>query len=84
VESITIPEWRASDPQTRNHLAACGGGRPAQPSNEEGAETGFPLRMVLEACPDLLDCARDGIASWRDFQAIVATIRPMLGVSPSA
>jgi replication initiation protein RepC len=48
------------------------------------AETGFPLGMVLEACPDLLDYAKEGISSWREFQATVATIRPMLGVSPSA
>jgi replication initiation protein RepC len=51
---------------------------------EARMETGFPLGMVLEACPDILDYARDGIASWRDFLAAVALIRPMLGVSPSA
>jgi replication initiation protein RepC len=47
-------------------------------------EAGFPLGMVLEACPDILDYARDGISSWRDFLTAVALIRPMLGVSPSA
>ena len=44
----------------------------------------FPLGMVLDACPSLLDYARHGITNWRDFLATVAVIRPMLGVSPSA
>jgi replication initiation protein RepC len=57
---------------------------PPNPPTPKMAETGFPLGMVLEACPDLLDYAREGISSWRDFHATVATIRPMLGVSPSA
>ena len=44
----------------------------------------FPLGMVLNACPDLIDYARHGITNWRDFLATVAVIRPMLGISPSA
>ena len=40
--------------------------------------------MVLEACPDLLDYSRDGIAHWRDFQAAAMVVRGMLGISPSA
>ena len=45
----------------------------------------FPLGMVLEACPDILDYAKGGISHWRDFQAAVsAVVRPMLGISPSA
>ena len=44
----------------------------------------FPLGMVLEACPDLVDYARHGISHWRDFIATAAVIRPMLGISPSA
>jgi replication initiation protein RepC len=54
------------------------------PPATRAAETTFPLGMVLEACPDILDYARDGIASWRDFLVTAETIRPMLGVSPSA
>jgi replication initiation protein RepC len=57
---------------------------PAPRPAETRVETGFPLGMVLEACPDILDYARDGISSWRDFLTAVALIRPMLGVSPSA
>ena len=44
----------------------------------------FPLGMMLDACPDMLDYARSGITNWRDFHATVAVIRPMLGISPSA
>ena len=44
----------------------------------------FPLGMVLDACPDLIDYAKDGITSWRDFFATVAGVRPMLGISPTA
>ena len=44
----------------------------------------FPLEMVLDACPDLTDYARAGIGNWREFLVTVATVRPMLGISPSA
>ena len=44
----------------------------------------FPLGMVLEACPDIVDYAKGGISNWRDFQATAAVVRSMLGISPSA
>ena len=44
----------------------------------------FPLGMVLDACPDLIDYSRGGISNWRDFLATAAVVRPMLGISPSA
>ena len=47
-------------------------------------ERAYPLGMVLDACPDIIDYHRDGIANWRDFQAAAALVRPMLGISPSA
>jgi replication initiation protein RepC len=41
--------------------------------------------MVLQACPDMLDYAKDGISNWRDFLSVVGgVVRPMLGISPSA
>jgi replication initiation protein RepC len=40
--------------------------------------------MILNACPDIIDYSRGGIASWRDLVATVAVVRPMLGISPSA
>ncbi|PZQ12332.1 MAG: replication initiation protein RepC [Ancylobacter novellus] len=44
----------------------------------------YPLQMILEACPDIIDYARSGISNWRDFLATAAVVRPMLGISPSA
>lgn len=44
----------------------------------------YPLRMVLEACPDIADHAPGGIQSWRDLIAAAALVRPWLGISPSA
>ena len=44
----------------------------------------YPLGMVLEACPDILDFAPSGISSWRDLAATAATVRSALGVSPDA
>jgi len=44
----------------------------------------FPLGMVLEACPDITEYARNGIGSWRDLIATASMVRSMLGVSPSA
>ncbi len=40
--------------------------------------------MVLEACPDILDFAPEGISSWRDLAAASGTVRRALGVSPDA
>jgi replication initiation protein RepC len=44
----------------------------------------FPLGMVLDACPDIVDYTKIGIGNWRDFLATAAVIRPMIGISPSA
>jgi replication initiation protein RepC len=55
-----------------------------QPSTTSGPEKTYPLGMVLDACPDIVDYAKNGILSWRDFKATAAVIRSMLGISPSA
>jgi replication initiation protein RepC len=44
----------------------------------------YPLGMVLDACPDIVDYAKGGIGNWRDFLATAEVVRPMLGISPSA
>ncbi|GLI95087.1 replication initiation protein [Methylocystis echinoides] len=45
----------------------------------------YPLGMVLQACPDIVDYARGGeISSWRDLATAAATVRSALGVSPDA
>jgi replication initiation protein RepC len=47
-------------------------------------EKTYPLGMVLNACPDIVDYAKGGIGNWRDFLATAMVVRPMLGISPSA
>jgi replication initiation protein RepC len=44
----------------------------------------YPLSMVLDACPDIIDYAKGKIGNWRDFLATAEVVRPMLGISPSA
>ena len=44
----------------------------------------YPLGMVLEACPDIKDYAKDGIASWRDLIATAGLARAALGISSDA
>lgn len=44
----------------------------------------YPLGMVMNACPDIADYAKDGISNWRDLLATAAMVRSMLGISPSA
>lgn len=45
---------------------------------------GYPLGLILKACPDIVDYAVDGIGSWREFMATAAQVRGYLGISPSA
>ena len=63
-----------------------GRGQAAEPTPEapRTPEKGFPLGMVLDACPDIVDYAKTGISNWRDFLATVVVVRTMLGISPSA
>jgi len=57
------------------------------PKNADGKTSGlrtYPLGMVLEACPDIVDYAKGGIGSWRDLATAAAVVRSALGVSPDA
>ncbi len=45
---------------------------------------GYPLGLVLKACPDIVDYAAGGISNWRDLMATAAQVRGYLGISPSA
>jgi len=57
----------------------------ANPQPTRSAEVVFPLGMVLQACPDIVDYAKGGeIVHWRDLLAAASVVRPWLGVSPSA
>ena len=55
-----------------------------KPEATKSPQQAFPLGMVLEACPDIADYAKGGIANWRDFLAVAVVVRTMLGISPSA
>ena len=55
-----------------------------KPQPSSVAEGSYPLGMVLNACPDIVDYAKGGISNWRDFLATAAVVRSMLGISPSA
>ncbi|OOO28493.1 MULTISPECIES: plasmid replication protein RepC [Rhizobium] len=45
----------------------------------------FPLGLVLQACPQIIDYGPAGaISSWRDLMKAAVVVRTMLGVSPSA
>ncbi len=53
-------------------------------SPKDRPQRSFPLPMVLDACPDIAEHAPNGINSWRDLMATAASVRPWLGISPSA
>ena len=55
-----------------------------RPEQKSGSVRTYPLGMVLEACPDILDFAPGGISSWRDLAATAAVMRSAIGVSPDA
>ena len=55
-----------------------------KPAQKPGTPRTYPLGMVLEACPDILDFASGGISSWRDLATTAAVVRSAIGVSPDA
>lgn len=59
-------------------------GESREPERAGKAPPLLPLPLVLKACPDILDYARDGIVDWRDFIATAEFVRGMMGVSPDA
>jgi len=68
----------APEPET----LATGGQKPEQ---KQGSPRTYPLGMVLQACPDILDyAAKGGIDNWRDLSTTAALVRSALGVSPDA
>jgi replication initiation protein RepC len=62
-----------------------GPGAPETAGAEQPRSAGaIPIRMVVEVCPDIVDYARGGIRTSQDLIATASTVRPMLGISPSA
>ena len=55
-----------------------------EPPQRTKPPTGYPLGLVLRACPDIGDYARDGISSWDDLIQTANLVRAALGVSPDA
>jgi len=49
-----------------------------------GSAGAIPVRMVVEVCPDIVDYARGGIRTSQDLISTALTVRPILGISPSA
>ncbi len=63
-----------------------GRGAASEPNHErkQPPEGSYPLGMVLDACPDIVDYAKGGISNWRDLLATANVARAALGISPSA
>jgi replication initiation protein RepC len=53
-------------------------------NSKPSAPRTYPLGMVLEACPDIVDYAKGGINNWHDLATTAALVRSALGVSPDA
>jgi replication initiation protein RepC len=75
-------EQGSSEPSEadRSPLSKAGPGSapPAKPQ-------AYPLGMVIDACPDLIDWAKSGsIGGWSEFVSAAGTARSALGISPSA
>ncbi|MGE0236469.1 plasmid replication protein RepC [Methylocystis sp.] len=69
---------RGGDQETEAPSAGLGE-RQASPSRT------YPLGMVLQACPDIVDYGKSGeISCWRDLIDAAAIVRSALGVSPDA
>jgi replication initiation protein RepC len=78
-------QGRASEPQPELTRPPQTGAPQAIQSKASSAQA-YPLGMVLDACPDILDYAKVGgaITNWRDFVGVTLVVRSMLGISPSA
>lgn len=71
IEKIDRPEQGDAD-----RTAAAPGANALRP---------FPLGLVLQACPGIVDYGPGGtIGNWRDLMSAAIVVRSMLGVSPSA
>lgn len=83
-----------SKPQYTPELEPCSRneqGAKAEPKNQPTATArrleppaGYPLGLVLRACPDIADYAKDGISDWNGLVSTANLVRSALGVSPDA
>src|SRR5258707_10678442 len=54
-----------------------------KPQPSRVAEGSYPLGMVLDGCPSIVDYAKGGISNWRDVLATAAGRLSVLGVRPT-
>jgi len=89
----SLPEGRAEPPRSIPGVpdAERAGGAEAEASGsglgerQPSSRRTYPLGMVLQACPDIVDYGKRGeIACWRDLIDAAAIVRSALGVSPDA
>ncbi len=75
-----------TDPQIESEPASKDAGPTplATPVDRSPAMAGYPLMMVMKACPDIADYTRSEIRTWNDLIDVASLVRPMLGISPSA
>ncbi|MQT14707.1 plasmid replication protein RepC [Segnochrobactrum spirostomi] len=78
--SKTEPPFE-NEPGLRESRGASGG---SHTKAEGKAQASFPLRLVLRACPAIVDYAKQGITTWDDLVETADLVRRALGVSPSA
>lgn len=71
------PDFQGSGVRVAEHQAKTEPTAKPRPS-------GFPLGMILKACPDIAMYTRDGISDWGDLITAAGVVRAALGVSPSA
>lgn len=55
-----------------------------KPQTKSAPPAGYPLGLVLRACPDIAEYARDGISVWGDLVETANLVRGALGVSADA
>jgi replication initiation protein RepC len=89
----SLPEGRAEppgsmpeDPEAERAGASTTEASRTGTGERQGSSTRtYPLGMVLQACPDIVDYGKNGeIACWRDLIDAATIVRSALGVSPDA
>lgn len=81
---IGIEPLAAVEERTPKRLGRVGGHVGSGRLAGDGLKS-FPLGLVIQACPQIVDYGPGGtIGNWRDLMAAAVVVRSMLGVSPSA
>ena len=80
-------EMGGSDPQNGRHDQTSDKESDDSESAErqtDPAAAPLPLALVLEAAPDILSFAPDGVRSWGDLLEVSRTLHPMIGIGADA